>query len=119
MRLKDIDHHASLRFDYQAEQHLRTHAYLFSIHLISCCAIVNEKTSLGPTASTFGAKPLKNAPAPSCLMRSFAMTNPLGESVKLTCWILVLMTSSGWLTASDATAPHIEVTNVCAMVAFP
>ena len=59
---------------------------------------------------TFGVKPLKNEPMPSCLIISLMMVTPPTCELKLAFWIRVLTTSRGAATVMDATAPAMEAT---------
>jgi hypothetical protein len=80
---------------------------------ISVCASQKEKTSLGPVISSFGVKPLKNDPKPSCFAMLETILKPLSGFSKFLFWMRVLITSRGAETTSDALAPAIDATKFC------
>jgi len=77
---------------------------------ISVWASQNEKTSLGPVIKSFGISPLKKEVIPSFFIILETILKPLSGLSKFLFWILVLMTSRGAETMSDAVAPAIEAT---------
>lgn len=77
---------------------------------ISVCANQKEKTSLGPVMRSLGVSPLKNEPKPSLRAILVRILKPLSGFSKFLFWILVLITSSGADTISEALAPAIEAT---------
>lgn len=77
---------------------------------ISVCASQKLKTSFGPVIRSFGVKPLKKLLKPSFLTMFPTILKPLSGFSKFRFWILVLMTSKGAETISDADAPAIDAT---------
>lgn len=80
---------------------------------ISVCANQKLNTNFGPVISNLGTKPLKKLENPSYLAIFLTILNPLSFSSKFLFCILVLMTSNGADTISEAEAPHIEATKFC------
>src|ERR1700712_2015990 len=80
---------------------------------INVCASQKENTSLGPVIKSFGVNPLKNDVYPSCLTIFATIRNPLSGFSKFLFCILVLTTSKGAETRSDAVAPAMDATKFC------
>jgi hypothetical protein len=85
---------------------------------INVCASQKENTSLGPVISSLGTRPLKKAGKPSCLAMFVRIRKPLSGFSKFRFCILVLMTSRGADTMSEALAPAMEATKFCPQVAL-
>lgn len=63
--------------------------------------------------SSLGVSPLKKEVNPSCFIMLETIRKPLSGLSKFLFWILVLMTSSGAETMSEALAPAMEATKFC------
>lgn len=85
---------------------------------IKVCASQKLKTNFGPVINIFGVNPLKKLVIPSFFIMFEIILNPDSGFSKFLFWILVLITSSGADTISEAEAPATEATKFCPHVAL-
>lgn len=70
----------------------------------------NSHYNISVTKHTLGTRPLKKLEKPSFLAMLDRMRKPLSGFSKFLFWILVLMTSSGAETTSEADDPAMDAT---------
>ena len=75
---------------------------------INVCASQKLNTNFGPVISSFGVRPLKKLVKPSFFTMLPTILKPDSGFSKFRFCILVLMTSRGAETISDAEAPAME-----------